>query len=260
MFKIIRKYENSKHSICKLVLITGAIFIALATFNTALAYSPGTITVEGQEIPIIQSGYVGSTLTGGETQAAQGVIDGGSVASAVNPLNVSDGLNTHIMGHNPGVFSPIANTIQNGKKYVITDYSGTSKVYEFYYVGQISEYTPVEPSSAIYQALFSNGESVTIQYCAYGTRVPQIWRGVISQDQSLLNPQPTTSAPSPRATINTDTTTEEQPKVEESHNSRTSDEQPVAKINKDEERTSLLNKVAKITLESILKAIPKFSK
>ena len=41
-------------------------------------------------------------------------------------------------------------------------------------------------------AIWGAGEVVTIQYCLDGTEVPQIWRGVISQDQSLLNPVTTT--------------------------------------------------------------------
>jgi hypothetical protein len=118
------------------------------------------------------------------------VIDTGAVASGVTPLNVSDGANTHLMAHNPGTFSAIANTIHEGAKYVITDFNGVSKVYEFNFVAEIQAYTPV--TGALDSAIWGqNGETITLQYCAYGTDTPQIWIGYPSEDQSLLSVTPT---------------------------------------------------------------------
>lgn len=154
----------------------------------AKAFAPGSITVNGTDIPIAASGYVGY---GGDdfAYASQAVIDTGAVASGVYQLNLNDGHNTHLMAHNPGTFSPIANTIHEGAKYVITDFNGVSKVYEFSYVGEVAGYAtiPWHIENAIWG---QDGEAITLQYCAYGTEIPQIWRGVPSEDQSLLNSQP----------------------------------------------------------------------
>lgn len=163
-----------------------AAFVVAGSIGAA-AFTPGSITVGGQDIPIAADGYVGYSMNNGEAWAAQAIIDTGAVASAVNQLNTQDGGNTHIMAHNPGTFSPIANTIHNGAKYVVTDFNGNSKVYEFYWVAEIGGHVPFDESHPIWTAIWgNNGETVTIQYCAYGSGTPQIWIGYVSDDQSLL--------------------------------------------------------------------------
>lgn len=168
----------------------GAIFAASVSLVgiEANAFAPGSITVNGADIQIAASGYVGYGEDESFAYDSQAVIDTGAIASGVYPLNLNDGHNTHLMAHNPGTFSPIADTIHEGAKYVITDFNGVSKVYEFSYVGEVAGYTsvPWHIENAIWG---QDGEAITLQYCAYGTDIPQIWRGVPSLDQSLLNSQ-----------------------------------------------------------------------
>ena len=176
----------------RLVVALAAAGLAWAAISPgAEAFAPGSITVGGQDIPIAANGYVGDGHgDDGFAYRAQSVIDTGAVASGVTPLNVSDGANTHLMAHNPGTFSAIANTIHEGAKYVITDFNGVSKVYEFHFVAEIQAYTPV--NGALDSAIWGqNGETITLQYCAYGTGTPQIWIGYPSEDQSLLSVTPT---------------------------------------------------------------------
>ena len=176
----------------RILVALAAAGLAWAAISTgAEAFAPGSITVGGQDISIAANGYVGHGYGDeGFAYRAQSVIDTGAVASGVTPLNVSDGANTHLMAHNPGTFSAIANTIHEGAKYVITDFNGVSKVYEFHFVAEIQAYTPVtgDLDSAIWG---QNGETITLQYCAYGTGTPQIWIGYPSEDQSLLSVTPT---------------------------------------------------------------------
>ena len=115
----------------RLIVALAAAGLAWAAISTgAEAFAPGSITVGGQDISIAANGYVGHGYGDeGFAYRAQAVIDTGAIASAVTPLNVSDGANTHLMAHNPGTFSAIANTIHEGAKYVITDFNGVSKVY-----------------------------------------------------------------------------------------------------------------------------------
>ena len=176
----------------RIIVALAAAVLAWASISTdAEAFAPGSITVGGQDISIAANGYVGhGNGDEGFAYRAQAVIDTGAIASAVTPLNVSDGANTHLMAHNPGTFSAIANTIHEGAKYVITDFNGVSKVYEFHFVAEIPAYTPV--TGALDSAIWGqNGEIIILQYCAYGTGTPQIWIGYPSEDQSLLSVTPT---------------------------------------------------------------------
>ena len=183
----------------RIIVALAAAVLAWAAISTdAEAFAPGSITVGGQDISIAANGYVGNGQGDeGFAYRAQAVIDTGAIASAVTPLNVSDGANTHLMAHNPGTFSAIANTIHEGAKYVITDFNGVSKVYEFHFVAEIQAYTPVtgDLDSAIWG---QNGETITLQYCAYGTGTPQIWIGYQSEDQSLLSVTPTAEVTPPQ--------------------------------------------------------------
>ena len=183
----------------RLVVALAAAGLAWAAISPgAEAFALGSITVGGQDIPIAANGYVGyGHGDDGFAYRAQSVIDTGAVASGVTPLNVSDGANTHLMAHNPGTFSAIANTIHEGAKYVITDFNGVSKVYEFHFVAEIQAYTPV--NGALDSAIWGqNGETITLQYCAYGTGTPQIWIGYPSEDQSLLSVTPTAEVTMPQ--------------------------------------------------------------
>ena len=183
----------------RLVVALAAAGLAWAAISPgAEAFAPGSITVGGQDISIAADGYVGhGDGDEGFAYRAQAVIDTGAIASAVTPLNVSDGANTHLMAHNPGTFSAIANTIHEGAKYVITDFNGVSKVYEFHFVAEIQAYTPV--TGALDSAIWGqNGETITLQYCAYGTGTPQIWIGYPSEDQSLLSVTPTAEVTLPQ--------------------------------------------------------------
>lgn len=183
----------------RLIIALAAAGLAWAAISPdAEAFAPGSITVGGQDISIAANGYVGhGDGDEGFAYRAQAVIDTGAIASAVTPLNVSDGANTHLMAHNPGTFSAIANTIHEGAKYVITDFNGVSKVYEFHFVAEIQAYTPV--TGALDSAIWGqNGETITLQYCAYGTGTPQIWIGYPSEDQSLLSVTPTAEVTLPQ--------------------------------------------------------------
>ena len=183
----------------RIIVALAAAGLAWAAISTdAEAFAPGSITVGGQDISIAANGYVGNgNGDEGFAYRAQAVIDTGAIASAVTPLNVSDGANTHLMAHNPGTFSAIANTIHEGAKYVITDFNGVSKVYEFHFVAEIQAYTPV--TGALDSAIWGqNGETITLQYCAYGTGTPQIWIGYPSEDQSLLSVTPTAEVTLPQ--------------------------------------------------------------
>ena len=109
---------------------------------------------------------------------AQSIVDSHQVAISNSPLDVNDGKSSHLMAHNPGLFSVIADSIYNGAIYTVTDDNGNKQAYQFYYVGEVEAYTYVEPGHPIYDASCLTGEeALSLQYCAYGTVIPQVWLG-----------------------------------------------------------------------------------
>lgn len=169
--------------------ILAAAIVTAAIASTSEVAHAGSITIGGQTLDVPVHGFAGG-VTSEDVHVAQSIIDQGLIASGRNPLNFSDGLNTHLMAHNPGVFTTVADSIHNGAKYVVTDHNGVSKVFEFYYVGEQLPFTNIAHQGILDAVYGSPGEVVTLQYCAYGTNIPQVWIGYISEDQSLLNVEP----------------------------------------------------------------------
>lgn len=154
-----------------------ALLCLLSLFSTTTAYA-AEINVNGTRIPISNSNYVGFTLDTNNISYVQSIIDSHQVAVSNTPLDVNDGSSTHLMAHNPGLFTVITDSIYNGAIYVVTDDNGDKQAYQFYYVGQIEAFTALYPSNPIYQAVFLTGEeAISLQYCAHVTNTPQIWLG-----------------------------------------------------------------------------------
>lgn len=153
-----------------------ALLCLLSLFSTT-AYA-AEINVNGTSIPISNSNYVGYTLDENNMSYVQGIIDSHQVAVSNSPLDVNDGKSSHLMAHNPGLFSVIADSIYNGAMYTVTDDNGNKQAYQFYYVGEVEAFTPIYPGQPIYEAVFLTGEeAISLQYCAYGTAIPQVWLG-----------------------------------------------------------------------------------
>lgn len=153
-----------------------ALLCLLSLFSTT-AYA-AEINVNGTSIPISNSNYVGYTLDENNMSYVQGIIDSHQVAVSNSPLDVNDGKSSHLMAHNPGLFSVIADSIYNGAMYTVTDDNGNKQAYQFYYVGEVEAFTPIYPGQPIYEAVFLTGEeALSLQYCAYGTVIPQVWLG-----------------------------------------------------------------------------------
>lgn len=81
-------------------------------------YQPSTIYFNGVAVPYKNGGK----------EKGQAIIDGGVYASTwggTKVFNANDGMNTHFIGHNPGVFSGI----WNAKSFIITDENGSPYTY-----------------------------------------------------------------------------------------------------------------------------------
>ena len=153
-----------------------ALLCLLSLFSTTVYAAE--LNVNGTSIPISNSNYVGYVMDETNVYRAQSIVDSYQVAVSNSPLYVNDGKSSHLMAHNPGLFSVIADSIYNGAIYTVTDDNGNKQAYQFYYVGEVEAYTYVEPGHPIYEAVCLAGEeAISLQYCANGTVIPQVWLG-----------------------------------------------------------------------------------
>lgn len=89
-----------------------ALLCLLSLFSTTVYAAE--LNVNGTSIPISNSNYVGYFLDDTTVYRAQSIVDSHQVAVSNSPLDVNDGNSTHLMAHNPGLFTVIANSIYNG--------------------------------------------------------------------------------------------------------------------------------------------------
>lgn len=126
----------------------------------APSYAPMTIYVGGSAIPY-QNGGQGS---------GQSIIDNAPVASTWGGAAIqsgSDGLNTHIIGHNPGVFSALFN-VGIGSQVTITDGNGTPTNYTINRVYEVNDNAVGVRDGVDYWDQMigtGGGERVTFQTC-----------------------------------------------------------------------------------------------
>lgn len=129
-------------------------------------YSPLTLYVLGTAIPY-QNGGQGN---------GQGIIDGNpyGVASTWGGAELqsgSDGLNSHFIGHNPGVFHLLF-SLETGNQVTITDGNGTPTVYTVSSIFQVDDYAVGIADGQEYWDLITGtggGERVTFQVCINDT-------------------------------------------------------------------------------------------
>lgn len=126
----------------------------------APSYAPMTIYIGGSAIPY-QNGGQGS---------GQSIIDNAPVASTWGGAAVqsgSDGLNTHIIGHNPGVFSALFN-VGIGSRVTITDGNGTPTNYIINRIYEVNDNAIGVSDGVDYWNQMigtGGGERVTFQTC-----------------------------------------------------------------------------------------------
>ena len=124
------------------------------------ASQPNQLSFHGQSIPY-QNGGLGS---------GQGIINGGSIAATWggNPTQSgSDNQNTHFIGHNPGIFSPIL-SLGPGNVIIVTDHNGQAATYIVNGVVQVDDSGIDIHSGQDYWGQITSvggGERITLQTC-----------------------------------------------------------------------------------------------
>ncbi len=121
------------------------------TASDQVAYSADVLIVDGQQIP-----YVGSYQTQTAPSATAGLWLGSD--------DVDDGTWGYFIGHNPGVFAPVA-SLSDGSPVTVVDYSGDSHTYHVVKRFDVDAGTTWNQVAA---DVTGYGESIILQTCVNG--------------------------------------------------------------------------------------------
>lgn len=110
----------------------------------------------------------------------QNYIDLGYVGTAWHELDNHDGLVTYMAGHNPGVFSPLANYAQIGRTFQVWDKHGNVRTYQFVDMYESSLYDLEEDQvdGKIVNYMYNHmndHEGILLQWCREERGVIQMW-------------------------------------------------------------------------------------
>lgn len=113
-------------------------------------------------------------------ETLQAYIDQGLVGQAWYELDNHDGRVTYMAGHNPGVFSPLAQYAQIGRTFRVWDKNGTARTYRFDNVYETSMYAREEENvndevvNYMHQHM-EDHEGIILQWCRSERGVMQVW-------------------------------------------------------------------------------------
>lgn len=131
--------------------------------------SPSTQLPEHAPMTIYMAGATISYQNGGQGNG-QAIIDSNPVASTWGGASIqsgTDGLNTHLIGHSPGVFSTLFN-LGIGSQVTITDGNGVPTVYTVNRIFEVDDYAiGVRDQVNYWERMIGTGggERVTFQTC-----------------------------------------------------------------------------------------------
>lgn len=134
-----------------------------------------TIVVDGHKI--VCNGFF-KKMDNSTINAMQAHIDKGGVGVSFNMLNHNDGKTSYVFGHNPGVMSPLANVVKDGKEITVYDINGTPKQYVLKNAGHQKEAGPLNPETK--KILKDTKEGIMFQFCVpdeidYWLAIPTAW-------------------------------------------------------------------------------------
>lgn len=127
-------------------------------------FTPNQLSFNGVSIPYQNAGQ----------GSGQGIINGGAVAATWggSPIQSgTDGLNTHFIGHNPGVFSPIC-SLGAGSSITVTDSTGNATTYTVNGIIQVDDSgRDIHSGQDHWDQITSagGGERITLQTCLSDT-------------------------------------------------------------------------------------------
>ncbi|MGC6768383.1 immunoglobulin-like domain-containing protein [Enterococcus sp. LJL51] len=130
--------------------------------DSASAYQPMTIYINGQAIPYQNGGQgSGQSIIDGNPYGTASTWGGAAVQSG------SDGLNTHFIGHNPGIFNAVF-SLGSGSQIIVTDGTGVPTTYTVSSMVRVDDYGAELSSGADMWDMITGsggGERISLQAC-----------------------------------------------------------------------------------------------
>lgn len=128
---------------------------------SAPTYQAMTMYINGAAIPYQNGGSAGQSIIDGNPNGTVSTWGGAAVQSG------NDGLNSHFIGHNPGIFSAIFG-LGGGSQIIVTDSAGTPTTYTVSSVTKVDDYaTEIGTGNNIWDMITGTGggERITLQTC-----------------------------------------------------------------------------------------------
>lgn len=124
-----------------------------------------TLTIAGNVIPYQNGGANGQAIIDANGNGTASTFGGASVQSG------SDNMNTHFIGHNPGIFSALF-SLNIGNQVIVTDANGTPTTYTVTTILEVDDYGyGVSDKVDYYDTILGTGggERITLQTCITDT-------------------------------------------------------------------------------------------
>lgn len=133
--------------------------------NESYNYEPYTINYKGKTFHL--GSFTGNMLSSESVILTQREVDRGEIAIGFNDLDFTDGKMSFLMGHNPGIFSYLAQNYTEGDKITITDKNKITKdcILSTYAIHNYENGQNID-----FDIIREDTEKILIQYCISGNR------------------------------------------------------------------------------------------
>lgn len=130
----------------------------------AVNYKGTCIAFNDKVIPITA---LFGELDGSNARAVQQTINRGHAICAFNRIDNNDGKTSYVAGHNPGIMSPLAKYVGEGKRIIVQDVHGGRRYYRLHYLGQ-QYYNGGSLESRYVNEIYKEQEALFLQFCRNG--------------------------------------------------------------------------------------------
>lgn len=127
----------------------------------AINYKGTCIAFNDKVIPITA---LFGELDGSNARAVQQTINRGHAICAFNRIDNNDGKTSYVAGHNPGIMSPLAKYVGEGKRIIVQDVHCGRRYYRLHYLGQ-QYFNGGQLEDRYVNEIYKEQEALFIQFC-----------------------------------------------------------------------------------------------
>lgn len=130
----------------------------------AINYKGTCIAFNDKIIPITA---LFGELDSSNARTVQQTINRGHAICAFNRIDNNDGKTSYVAGHNPGIMSPLAAYVGEGKRIIVQDVHGGRRYYRLHYLGQ-QYFNGGRLEGRYVNEIYKEQEALFIQFCRSG--------------------------------------------------------------------------------------------